>query len=423
MTAGGVADAANAARTSGIVQPDFSILSRAALLDRDRARAVMTAEGFDALLLTRSANVYHATHYWPASDRMGAIGSAAALVPRDPKAPIAILLPAFSHYYIASDLGYAPGVAAYLIGDPEQAMFPIRGEAVSARETARRSATAAAKSGFATRAQALGAALRASGLSKGVLGVDETAARALGETLGPSFDLKPCEDAARRMRLVRTPAEIALMTQSSRINVEAAHAVMQAARETGSLRGMRARFNAEVAARGGAGVFMVVDGVLAEGVDAPLRDGSAFLIDCVSQTGGYHGDYARTVFLGEPPRTMKTACAAIAVSWADVQSFLKPGVKFSEISARGAAALKALGHSYRVPFGPHVVGLHHTDHPSMGPDGARQDFVLEENVIISVDCPLLEAGHGGTAHLEDLVRITADGCVPIHPVGAPTVTV
>jgi hypothetical protein len=44
-------------------------------------------------------------------------------------------------------------------------------------------------------------------------------------------------------------------------------------------------------------------------------------------------------------------------------------------------------------------------------------------MVISVDCPVLQAGIGGTAHLEDLTLITASGAEPVHPVTAPVIQV
>mgnify|MGYP002624568191 FL=1 len=62
-------------------------------------------------------------------------------------------------------------------------------------------------------------------------------------------------------------------------------------------------------------------------------------------------------------------------------------------------------------FNPHAVGFHHTDEP--GRDGFRfwvkEDLELIENMILSVDCPVLMDGLGGTVHLEDLTLITKDG--------------
>jgi Xaa-Pro aminopeptidase len=89
----------------------------------------------------------------------------------------------------------------------------------------------------------------------------------------------------------------------------------------------------------------------------------------------------------------------------------------------GQATLKALGHDHQAPFGPHLVGLHHTDMPARGADGALYDLALEAGMILSVDRPLMETGHSGSAHLEDLMLITADGAEPIHATGPATLTV
>ena len=35
-------------------------------------------------------------------------------------------------------------------------------------------------------------------------------------------------------------------------------------------------------------------------------------------------------------------------------------------------------------------------------------------MILSIDCPIIESGIGGSAHLEDLVLITADGSEAIN---------
>ena len=39
----------------------------------------------------------------------------------------------------------------------------------------------------------------------------------------------------------------------------------------------------------------------------------------------------------------------------------------------------------------------------------KDDIELQENMILSIDMPLLNNGIGGTAHLEDLVLIGKDG--------------
>jgi Xaa-Pro aminopeptidase len=180
------------------------------------------------------------------------------------------------------------------------------------------------------------------------------------------------------------------------------------------LRAVRQRFFERAAARGARGVFMVVDGVYSEAFDAPLTDGAAFMIDCVSEIAGFHGDFARTVFIGEPARAMRNVPTIVNTAWAEVRAALKPGLRFSQIQEIGRKALAAQGADFAIPFGPHLVGLYHSDQPALGLDGRREDLALEAGMILSVDCPLMDAGLGGTAHLEDLTLITPDGSEPIH---------
>ena len=40
------------------------------------------------------------------------------------------------------------------------------------------------------------------------------------------------------------------------------------------------------------------------------------------------------------------------------------------------------------------------------------DLVFEENMVINVDLPYHELGWGAM-HLEDMIRVTADGCEPL----------
>jgi Xaa-Pro aminopeptidase len=98
-------------------------------------------------------------------------------------------------------------------------------------------------------------------------------------------------------------------------------------------------------------------------------------------------------------------------------------MRFSQVRELGTSTLAKFGIDVPVTFSPHSVGLAHTDQPRLNVDGSRTDVVIEENMILSIDCPLFETGEGGTAHLEDLVLVTRQGTVPIHDTGTATYTV
>lgn len=410
------------------------ILRQSPPIDLDRAGAIMERDGLEGLVLSNPVNVYHLTGFWPATSRMGFGNGAYALLSRDRQQPIGIVAAEFTYYYLLVDNAYEWPLQVFLFTGPadrEQlaaakaerfrveppaagsTIFQDAGhEPLSDRERTRAAAVQAAIARQPVSADAefaLVKALRAMGLDRGRVGIDSPSLAPLFGATGLSSTPVSADDTMKRIRLVKSPRELQLMRLAATANMQAALAAAGAARAGATYRELRASFFAEAARRGNRGVFMVIGGVSAEGVDRTLRDGDAFLFDAVSEGAGYHGDFARTVFVGEPSKTMKKATDAITLGWAAVRDALRPGLRFSEITALGRETLRKSGHDFVVAFGPHSVGLYHTDAAGLG------DLVLEPGMILSVDCPVMQAGIGGSAHLEDLTLITATGSEPIHP--------
>jgi Xaa-Pro aminopeptidase len=181
----------------------------------------------------------------------------------------------------------------------------------------------------------------------------------------------------------------------------------------------------EAARRGNKAVFLNVDRVSSDHSRAELVDGQTLFVDGVSHFLGYHGDFARTVFIGEPSRGAARAAQAAAFGWSAVREKLRPGLRYSEIVAIGQNAVKAAGFDVQIGFGPHSVGLAHTDEPGEVHGGfwRKPDIVLQPGMVISVDCPVLDSGVGGSAHCEDLVLITQDGAEMIHALHEPVIVV
>lgn len=428
--------------------PDLSFLRNSPLLHAERARHFMEREGVDALVVAQPANVFYVTNHWPQLDRMGYTHSMFGVFCRDPGRPIALIAHAFGYYYSHSDESDFPNRLVFTYTQPDTAAADAgpAGEqadaddpaaaapttlrivdegAVTPRERRRREMLAKTRGNSATAAGALSKALRELKLEKAALGTDDLEIEPMLRARGIAARFVPIDDTLRRIRLAKSPTELQLMRLAARQNVEAALAAASTAREAGSTRVLRARFFAEAAQRGNTGLFMVIDGSSSEVMDWPLREGMAFSIDCVSTCRHYHGDFARTIFVGEPRASMQRATKAIANAWDDVRGRLRAGVKYSEIRAAGRESLKKQGVDLTVSFRPHSVGLFHSDQPGGDLSQGRlsPDLVLEENMILSVDCPVLDHGLGGTAHLEDLMLIRADGAEPLHGIGDRVIVV
>jgi len=360
---------------------------------------------------------------------MGQRDSSIAIVPKNPHEPIAFITYQFVYYYTQSDHAPASHIEPYLITGPQAdhaappATFPNRpGTAITPREQHRRDLIADIPDFYTSAQDAVTKALTAHNLQHSRLGYDSLTAATLLTKAAPLATGQDARDVLKNARLIKTPHEIALMRTASAANVKAALLTAQKMRELGSIKSVRREFFQQVSALGNTPVFMAVDGIINENHDEALQDGTSVLIDCVSHHGHYHGDYGRTIFIGDPPPRIRAAVTAISTAIQDLNQHLRPGLKFSQIPALGQSLLAKHG-DYKVPFGPHAVGLAHTDQPSTNLQGQPLDITLEPGMILSIDCPLMEADIGGTVHMEDLILITPTGAEPIHDTSVRTLSV
>ena len=423
-----------------------SLLQGGPLFNRERAEKVLKEESLAGLIVAEPLNVFHLTGYWPQLGKMGFAAPSMALLSADPKKPVALVMPQFLYYYVYADANFSGDVEPWLYthravsgtaiqGDYDE---PAAGELRVYRdkgdvpmgelETHRRAALEAVAERHGVSAErefAMVRAARALGMNRGRVGVDHMAIMAMLESSPLAVAAVPADNTLRKIRLVKSPREIELMRLAAQANAEAALAAAATVREGATTQELRAQFFSEAAGRGNAGVFMAIDRMITEVADFEFQDGTAFFVDCVSSGWHYHGDFARTIFLGEPARAMRDAARAMHIGWEAIREQLRPGLRYSEIPPIGQKAVRAAGLDFDVPFSPHSVGLTHTDEP--GQDGrpywVKDDLTLEPGMVLSVDCPVLNTGIGGSAHMEDLSLITADGAEPIHTVTAPVIIV
>ncbi len=414
-------------------------VSRGPRIHLNQADKVLATLDIDALVLGNGINFEYVTGQRSVVSRMGFSPSAIAIFKRDTDERLAIVAPAFTYYYSLADSLGEQQIPTYIYGAPDadidnkdaaataNSIFPDRREApIDSIEQHRLKTVTKAmveQGRFATRDQALARALQDLGLSSSRLAVDGPAVTRMLDQAAPQSSVVDADDALRQIRPIKSALEIELMRYAAGRNRDAALEAIRSVRAGASFRDLRKEFFSAAAKREMRSVFMVVDRTTDEQYSEQFREGQAFLIDCVSEYQGYHGDYGRTVFVGEPAKPMRDATAALVTGWDTVRERLRPGLKFSEIREIGLKALRQANKSYLIPFNPHSVGLYHTDH--VGNTGLPWpgDLTLQPGMIISVDCPMMESGVGGSAHLEDLMLITEDGAEPLHSVGEQVITV
>jgi len=407
------------------------------LLNRERAMAAMTSAGVDALIVSRPENVYYLTNHFPQLARMGFDHTAYTILPLDANLKPILILGHFSYYYTASDdnvdrlcdivLYTAPVEPDFQDSEAQTAALPTAHNRVplDAKEQNRRKATDAASAEiFATGGQALIKTLRDLGLAAGRIGVDNGSLTTMLSTALPDLSVTNGEQILRRIRLTKSPAEIALMRYAAEANARAGLEAARTARAGATLKEIRKAYQAACLEHDLTMNFMIVDRVSSKTYEADLKDGQTFMIDCVGAYFGYHGDYGRTVFLGDPTREMKITTDAMSQVWDIVREQLKPGVTYADIVDIAQTAARQTQSAGHIICNPHSVGLHHTDEPSASATYfAKENLELMEGMVLSVDLPMIDVGLGGSAHLEDLVLITKHGAELLNDTGNRVIVV
>ncbi|MHB8284066.1 MAG: M24 family metallopeptidase [Caulobacteraceae bacterium] len=398
------------------------------LINRDRAETVLQHFGVSAMILADPTNIYYATGFWPQTLVMGHVGSSLAVVPADKSKPVTLITAQFLHYFF--DLDDAPAGSPLQIKlytapdqDSENAAPPFffrsaQDGAPDPYERATRATTLAqldAHPAFPSATAALRAVLADLG---GAVASDDAVAGAL---LGGTDSFKPAGPLLRRIRMIKSAHEVGLMRIAAQANCESVRAALKSVSVGDRYSDLQNAFFAETGRRGGKPVFMSVDHAAYRLRDGVITEGRAFSIDAVASYGGYHGDYGRTIVVGTPQPTLQRALDAAILCNAAVAQNLRPGMRYSDVSRIGQAALTKAGHDIFTPSAPHSVGLFHTDE-AFKDDAlvfAKADHLIEENMVLSVDCPMLQTDMGGTVHMEDLWLITANGCEALNDTADP----
>lgn len=245
------------------------------------------------------------------------------------------------------------------------------------------------------------------------IAIDDPRLRPVIEKSGMDIRIVDGERLIRRIRMVKSAAEIEYMRFAATANGYAARTAARSVREGANFRDVRQEFAKACAEIGTTAKFMMLDTHTTALAEGEIKDGRSFLMDAVSTFEEYHGDYGRTVCLGEPNQKMQQVIDGLSWVWDRIFPELKPGMTYMDIYALSGKLFAETGVDVGYAVNPHNVGMHHHDEPnavdfsiSFAKDVGIE---LKEGMIVSIDMPVLDVGMGGSAHLEDCVLITKDG--------------
>jgi Xaa-Pro aminopeptidase len=417
------------------------------LVNHARAERILEEEKLDGMIALNPVNVYYLSNTLPIGVKMRWEYPAFATFARRSTQPVFLVTTTAMMWEIKNGEREVPEVicyggaqnwrdyvnasAAQMKIEPQgiARAFPVKeGAVLTEREKRWLESHATHYADVApTPAWALARALKESGLTRGRIAVDDMRIKYLLEEIGQADDITfiPGDRVFRAIRMVKSDAEIALMRVAGRNNGDAAMAAMKALTPGMRYEDVERLFRAELAARGNDLTFLVCGTTLGGPPDGELRAGRPFLMDCVSRFREYHGDFARTIILGDPPKDVLARAAANKLAREAAFAEIKPGAKFSDIEAIARSVMAKNGiPEAAIVSNLHSVGLQHTDQPVRFdvPFNVRPDLVLEENMTVTLDLPYVEIGWGA-GHNEDLIRITKTGYEPLNTESDPLVVV
>ena len=399
------------------------------LLNRARLAAVLAAEGVDAVVLTTPVNLVYGADYG-SEFLLGRFEdhTAAVILAADPAGPAVLVVPEFDLPHLCESPSWVPEQRSY--GNPWSSVGAFMGATLEARldsalrvrlkEMRARLAATQLPDFFA----ALIDSVRGAGLAGKRLAADDPRVgqrlEAAGLGAGPIADaLWPM----RRARLVKTPAERAIMTHGAEINRFALGRVIEAGRpgmrESDLTRTYRRALVEHDARHLGERGMMFGTGdassfSLPAGDDRTLTPGDAIVLDCLGTWRGYHMDLARTGVVGAPSAAQKLRFAAVKGALEEVEATrMRPGVHTADVRTLTREVVARFGlRPELVSVTTHAVGLEVFEFPY--PDSLAQGFALEEGMIVNTEV-FYRDPELGSFHLEDSVVIEGAGCRMLAP--------
>ncbi len=395
------------------------------LLNQQRATEILERENLDGLIAQLPINVYYLSDYWGLFNTAGGYDAAYfAVLARNDQQPAALILPALELRRVETKGTWVPNVFGHSNPDGNEAFaddtpkgleyrgWPTRPDA-ELGDLQRRWVEIIDRLGHEVSPSAFWAvarAVKAAGLEKARIATDDS--RLAGWLAACGLDHIQCEyrvDLFNEIRLIKTPDEIALLRTAAVYNENALLAAADAMQEGITWHELENIYLAAMAQQGGRGVYLNCGvGELPHG---EIRRGEPVMFDALGRYAHYHGDFGRCAVLGEPSDEHRRRHRAICAGWEFAQEYLKPGVRYSELStAVGKAVRKDGFKNFRDPV-VHSLGLEHTDDPKapgVQPQD-KPDQTLAKGMVINVDLPHSEIGWG-SVHMEDTVLITDDGC-------------
>lgn len=231
-----------------------------------------------------------------------------------------------------------------------------------------------------------------------------------------------------RLRAIKSPEEIALMKESSRLNDLAMERMMKLLSANLSEEQMAQKLSEiyeELGAEGASFTPIIGYGKNCadphhENDSTTPSNGDSVIIDigCIHES--YCSDMTRTFFIGEVSESDRKVYEICREANERAIALVRPGVRFSDLDreARNYIAENGYGDKFTHRLG-HSIGL---DVHDFGDVSQANDDVLETGMIFSIEPGIYIEGRMGV-RIEDLVLVTENGCEVLNSFGKELQTI
>ena len=262
-------------------------------------------------------------------------------------------------------------------------------------------------------------ALRDLGVATGALGMEEQVRFGTYDGLrreAPALEAVSATPVTAGCRMIKSPAEIALLRRANEITIEAYKAALATLREGMTQGDLSANISAAFRALGVGGAAMAIFGkytAFPHGSIQPqqLREGDMVLIDDGCRVEGYQSDITRTTVFGKPTQRQREVWDLERRAQDAALAAAKPGATCESVDAAARKAITdaGFGPGYKTPGLPHRTGH------GIGLDGHEWTNLVKGNktkiepgMCFSDEPTIAIYGEFGV-RLEDCMYITGSG--------------
>jgi Xaa-Pro aminopeptidase len=153
-------------------------------------------------------------------------------------------------------------------------------------------------------------------------------------------------------------------------------------------------------------------------VSRPFEGGEIAILETQGRYKNFWIDINRTAHIGPATHAYRDQFNTVRDIFDTISARLKPGVNTAEICAyREIPAAQHLDPPEKLLVVAHSVGLVPLEspvrYPGTGLHGAKEGFIVEEGMVISIDCLYFGSGLG-PSHMENVFIVNESGAEPLY---------